>query len=60
MKSLSREFLISRGSCCGSGCRECPYYPKNTKGSSTVVELPIDKTKNNRNVNSNFRKNQFW
>lgn len=47
MKPLSREFLVGRGSCCGNGCRECPYYPKHTKGSSIVVELPIDKTKNN-------------
>ncbi|MCP4889018.1 MAG: hypothetical protein GY904_20705 [Planctomycetaceae bacterium] len=25
---LSREFLLARGSCCDSGCANCPY-PKN-------------------------------
>jgi hypothetical protein len=23
--ALSREFLLSRGFCCGNGCRNCPY-----------------------------------
>ena len=31
--SLSREFLASRGSCCGSKCLNCPYTPKWVKGS---------------------------
>lgn len=22
---LTREYLLRRGSCCGSGCRNCPY-----------------------------------
>jgi hypothetical protein len=47
MIPLTREFLVSRGSCCGNICKNCPYHPKNIKGSSTVVELPIYKTKNN-------------
>ncbi len=24
-KVLTRSFLLSRGRCCGSGCRHCPY-----------------------------------
>ncbi|MGI8820514.1 MAG: DUF5522 domain-containing protein [Chthoniobacterales bacterium] len=23
--ALSREFLLLRGSCCGHGCKNCPY-----------------------------------
>ena len=30
---LSKEFLASRGSCCGSKCSNCPYTPKWVKGS---------------------------
>ncbi len=25
---LTAEFLLSRGYCCESGCRHCPYYAK--------------------------------
>lgn len=30
MKPLSREFLLSRGYCCGNKCKNCPYTPKHT------------------------------
>ncbi len=33
---LSRETLIAQGECCGSGCQNCPYVPKNLKGSKTI------------------------
>jgi hypothetical protein len=23
--ALTKEFLAARGSCCGSGCKNCPY-----------------------------------
>jgi hypothetical protein len=23
--ALSREYLLHRGTCCGNGCRNCPY-----------------------------------
>lgn len=26
--ALSRQFLLSRGYCCGNGCRNCPYVPR--------------------------------
>jgi hypothetical protein len=35
---LSREYLLSRGVCCGSGCKKCPYVPKNTKGSKKIKD----------------------
>lgn len=25
MATLSRDFLLNRGRCCGSGCTNCPY-----------------------------------
>lgn len=28
---------LKRGSCCGSGCRHCPYEPRHTAGSRTVA-----------------------
>lgn len=29
---FTEKFLKGRGSCCGSGCRHCPYNPRSTKG----------------------------
>jgi hypothetical protein len=26
--ALSREFLLARGTCCDSGCKNCPYRKK--------------------------------
>ena len=31
-------FHIKRGSCCGNGCRHCPFIPKHTKGKVDVAE----------------------
>ena len=31
-------FHLQRGSCCGNGCRECPYDPKHKKGTTSVKE----------------------
>jgi hypothetical protein len=30
-KVFTEQYLKSRGYCCGSGCRHCPYEPKHTK-----------------------------
>lgn len=35
-QASSREELLEAGSCCGSGCEECPYAPKHQKGSTKV------------------------
>ena len=29
-------FHIERGTCCGNGCRHCPYEPKHKKGTTKV------------------------
>ena len=29
-------YHLKRGSCCGSGCRHCPYEPKHVEGSQVV------------------------
>ena len=29
-------YHLNRGSCCGSGCRHCPYEPQHFEGSQVV------------------------
>jgi hypothetical protein len=29
-------YHLKRGSCCGSGCRHCPYEPKHVEGTKQV------------------------
>jgi hypothetical protein len=29
-------FHLERGTCCGNGCRHCPYEPKHLKGNKEV------------------------
>jgi hypothetical protein len=29
-------YHLKRGSCCGSGCRHCPYEPKHEAGNTLV------------------------
>jgi hypothetical protein len=29
-------YHLKRGSCCGSGCRHCPYDPKHVEGTTQV------------------------
>jgi hypothetical protein len=35
-------FHIQRGSCCGNGCRHCPYDPKHTKGKVVIQEKHLE------------------
>lgn len=42
MKPLSKQFLISRGQCCGNGCKKCPYIPKNTCGNKMRDGLVLE------------------
>jgi hypothetical protein len=35
-QASSREDLVSAGSCCGSGCEECPYLPKHQEGATKL------------------------
>jgi len=32
-------YHLKRGSCCGSGCRHCPYEPRHVEGTRTVADL---------------------
>jgi 2-iminoacetate synthase ThiH len=31
-------FHIQRGSCCGNGCRHCPYEQKHVKGKEALAK----------------------
>lgn len=33
---MTEEYHMRRGSCCGSGCRHCPYNPKHEKGTTSI------------------------
>jgi biotin synthase-like enzyme len=33
---FTAAFHIKRGSCCGNGCRHCPYSPKHKKGNINI------------------------
>lgn len=33
---FTRAYHLKRGSCCGTGCRHCPYWPKWSKDTTTV------------------------
>ena len=35
---FTEEFHINRGSCCGNGCRHCPYEPKSIKNNTTLIK----------------------
>jgi hypothetical protein len=35
---FTRRFHLRRGSCCGSGCRHCPYEPRHARGATAVAE----------------------
>ena len=33
---MTESYHRRRGSCCGNGCRHCPYEPKYEKGEKTL------------------------
>lgn len=33
---MTESYHIKRGSCCGSGCKHCPYTPVHKKRSTTI------------------------
>jgi len=44
---MTREILAAIGKCCGLGCSQCPYIPRNSKGSTKLdKEEANDKTMN--------------
>lgn len=38
---FTADFHLRRGSCCGNGCRHCPYEPKH-KGNNTIKQKQYD------------------
>ena len=35
---MTERYHLKRGSCCGSGCRHCPYFPTHKKMNKEVRE----------------------
>ena len=33
---MTESYHIKRGSCCGNGCKNCPYIPIHIKGNTTI------------------------
>lgn len=33
---MSEKYLRERAFCCGNGCKNCPYFPKATKGNTNL------------------------
>ena len=33
---MTESYHRRRGTCCGNGCRHCPYTPKHQKGEKTL------------------------
>lgn len=33
---MTESYHIKRGSCCGNGCKNCPYTPIHIKGNTTI------------------------
>lgn len=33
---MTESYHKKRGSCCGSGCLHCPYFPKHQKGNTNL------------------------
>ena len=33
---FTKEFHLKRGHCCGSGCKNCPFYPVHKKGNTNI------------------------
>lgn len=36
---FTEEYHKRRGFCCGTGCRHCPYSPKNKRGSTLLKKI---------------------
>jgi 2-iminoacetate synthase ThiH len=40
---FTAQYHIKRGSCCGSGCKNCPFEPTATKGNRELKKEFLDK-----------------
>ncbi|MFM7135674.1 MAG: DUF5522 domain-containing protein [Planctomycetota bacterium] len=36
---FTAAYHLKRGSCCGSGCRHCPYHPRHVEGNQVVQSV---------------------
>jgi hypothetical protein len=36
---MTESYHRRRGSCCGNGCRHCPYEPKYEKGNTLIKDI---------------------
>jgi hypothetical protein len=36
---MTESYHRRRGTCCGNGCRHCPYDPKHEKGNKTLKDI---------------------
>jgi len=36
---MNEQHHIQRGTCCGSGCRHCPYDPMHVKGNLQLQDI---------------------
>ncbi len=36
---FTEQYHKRRGFCCGTGCRHCPYSPKNKRGSTLLKKM---------------------
>lgn len=47
---MTEEYLAKRGTCCGSGCRHCPFWPQATKGNKELRKKDENKFGSNENI----------
>lgn len=36
---MTESYHKRRGTCCGNGCRHCPYEPKHKKGETILKDI---------------------
>lgn len=36
---MTEAYHKRRGSCCGNGCRHCPYDPKHVTGNTAIKDI---------------------
>jgi len=41
---FTAAYHLKRGSCCGSGCRHCPFEPRHVEGTTKVNPTMVNPT----------------
>ena len=36
---MTESYHKRRGTCCGNGCRHCPYTPKHERGNTVIKDI---------------------